>query len=199
MKKAIIIIVAIILIVAAIGLFFLEKPLVDISQYENLKEPRITEMANQKVIEVELKGNPSETAGEAMKQLFSTFYKLKRYGNNISKPVPKARWIGDFNNQNDLIGKYAMQVSDSVEKLPPLKGSDIKLVTWEYGTVAEILHVGAYDNEHQTVVKLIKYIQDNGYQIIGEHEEVYLQGPDLLGMRKPKNYYTIIRYRVKQL
>jgi effector-binding domain-containing protein len=200
MKKALIIIVGIILVIAAMGVFFIEKMmLVDTSQYEYLSQPRITEMQNQKVIEIELTGNPSETAPKAMGELFPVFYALKGSGNTISKPVPKTRWIGDFNNMQTLVGKYAMQVSDNVTQLPDLKGSQVKLVTWKYGTVAEVLHVGAYDQEGQTVTKLMKYINDNGYKVIGEHEEEYLQGPDLLRLIKPKDYKTIIRYRIKKI
>lgn len=200
MKKVIIIVIAVILVLIAVVLFFLEKmTITDTSQYDYLREPRITEMQNQKVIEIELKGNPNKTAGEAIKQLFGTFYKLKRHGNKISNPVPKARWSGDLNNQDALVGKYAMQVSDNVIQLPDLKNSQVKLVIWEYGTVAEILHVGPYNQEGATVGELIKYIQNNGYQTIGEHEEEYLQGPDLLGLVKPKDYKTIIRYRIEKL
>ncbi len=196
MKKVIIIIIGIILIVVAGIVFFLEKPLVDFSQYEYLKEPRITEMQNQKMIEIELKGNPNETAGKAMRELFPAFYKLRGYGNDIAKPLPRARWSGDFNKMETLVGKYAMQVSDNITQLPDLKDSQVKLVTWKYGTVAEILHIGPYDQEWETVKKLMNYVRDNGYQIAGEHEEEYLKGPDLLHLVKPADYHTIIRYRV---
>ncbi len=200
MKKAIIIIVGIILVISAMGLFFIERMMiVDTSQYEFLKDARITEMQDQKVIEIQLTGNPNETAPKAMGELFSVFYALKGSGNTISKPAPKARWSGDFNNMQTLVGKYAMQVSDNFTQLPDLKNSDVKLVTWEYGTVAEILHTGAYNEEGTTTEKLMKYIQDNGYRVIGDHEEEYLQGPDLLRLVKPKDYKTIIRYQVKKL
>ena len=198
MKKAIIIIVGIILIIIAGAVFFLEKPFVDLSQYESLKEPRITEMLNQKMIEVQLTGHPKDTARKAMMQLFPAFYKLRGYGNSIPNPLPRARFSGDFNKIETLVCKYAMQVSENVTQLPPLKDSQVKLVTWEYGTVAEILYVGPYGEEGQTIAKLIKYIQDNGYQVIGELEEEYLKIPDLLGLVKPKDYHTIIRYRVKK-
>ena len=92
-----------------------------------------------------------------------------------------------------------MQVSDEVTQLPPSQNSQVELVTWEYGTVAEILHVGSYYKEEQTIVKLMKFIKDNGYEVIGEHEEEYLQGPDLLGLVKIKDYKTIIRYRIKEI
>jgi hypothetical protein len=198
MKKALVVIIGIILVVAALVVFFFEKPKVDLSQYESLKEPRITEMQNQKMIEIELKGNPSETAGKAMGELFSVFFMLKGHGNNMPISAPRARWSGDFNKPETMIGKYAMQVSDSVTQLPDLKDSQVKLVTWKYGTVVEILHIGPYDQEWETVKKLMNYARDNGYQIAGEHEEEYLKGPDLLRLVKPKDYYTIIRYRVER-
>lgn len=197
MKKALIIIIGIILVIAAMGVFFIEKMmLVDTSKYEYLKEPRITEMPNQKMIEIELKGNPSETAGKAIGELFTVFFTLKGHGNNMPISAPRARWIGDLNSPETMVGKYAMQVSDNVTELPDIKESQVKLVIWQYGTVAEILYIGPYDQEWETVKKLMNYVRANGYQIAGEHEEEYLKGPDLLHLVKPKDYYTIIRYRV---
>ncbi|MDD5454820.1 MAG: GyrI-like domain-containing protein [Candidatus Ratteibacteria bacterium] len=194
MKKALIIIVGVILVIAAMGVFFIEKMmLVDTSKYEYLKEPRITEMPNQKMIEIALTGNPNETAGKAMGELFTVFFTLKGHG---PTSAPRARWIGDFTSPETMVGKYAMPVSDNVTQLPDIKDSQVKLTTWQYGTVVEILHMGPYDQEWETVKKLMNYAQKNGYQIFGEQEEEYLKGPDLLHLVKPKDYYTIIRYRV---
>ncbi len=199
MKKALVVLIGIILVIAAMAVFFIEKMmLVDTSKYEFLKEPRITEMQNQKMIEIELAGNPRETAGKAIGELFSVFFSLKGQGNNMPISAPRARWSGDFNKAETMVGKYAMPVSDNVMQLPPLKDSQVKLVTWEYGTVAEILHVGPYNQEGPTTEKLMKYIQDKGYKVIGDHEEEYLKGPDLLRLVKPKDYYTIIRYQVRK-
>jgi effector-binding domain-containing protein len=74
---------------------------------------------------------------------------------------------------------------------------ELQLVNWEYGTVAEILHIGPYSTEKATIDKLKKFITANGYEIIGDHEEEYLKGPGLWPTN-PKHYYTIIRYRIRK-
>ena len=68
----------------------------------------------------------------------------------------------------------------------------MKIETWEYGTVAQILHRGSYENEASDVERLHRFIIDSGYEIIGVHEEEYITSPDA---RVPK---TIIRYRVRK-
>ena len=93
-----------------------------------------------------------------------------------------------------------MPVPESVTSLPASatdSNLDIRLSTWTYGSVAEILHIGPYEQEVPTIKRLEAFIMDQGYSIIGEHEEEYLRGPGMLFV-KPENYYTIIRFRVKQ-
>ena len=94
-----------------------------------------------------------------------------------------------------------MPVPESVTELPeiePEAGLKVTLTTWEYGEVAEILHVGPYIEEEPTIEKLKGFIKDEGYQIIGEHEEEYIKGPTMMGKGNPEEYVTIIRYRVQR-
>jgi len=75
------------------------------------------------------------------------------------------------------------------QKVP---GIEVKIETWEDGTVAQILHLGAYDQAGPTVERLHKFIEESGYQIAGMHEEEYLTSPDA------KVIKTIIRYQVRK-
>jgi hypothetical protein len=58
--------------------------------------------------------------------------------------------------------------------------------------VAQILHLGPYDQEQETTERLQRFITDNGYEIAGPHEEEYLSKPDA------KVIKTLVRYRVKK-
>ena len=74
-------------------------------------------------------------------------------------------------------------VPDGITDLPEVRGEGgltVELGTWEYGEVAEVLHVGPYSAEEPTVELLKAYLRDQGYQIAGDHEEVYLRGPGLI-------------------
>ena len=76
----------------------------------------------------------------------------------------------------------------------PQKVAEVEVVmeTWSYGTIAQILHIGAYDQETLNIERLQRYIKDNGYEISGDHEEEYLTSPDA------KVVKTIIRYPVRK-
>jgi effector-binding domain-containing protein len=94
-----------------------------------------------------------------------------------------------------------MPVPDSVTALPskgPEAGLEVALATWEYGEVAEILHVGPYSAEEPTVARLKSFIAERGYEIAGAHEEEYLRGPGMLFAGDPGSYLTLIRYPVRR-
>lgn len=190
------------LLIISSVVFFAFSPSVDLKQFENLKEPAISKKTNQKVLQIELKGDPNKVGAEAFKKLFSTFYKLKRSEKNMSIQAPKARWSQSLGaKKSEWTGFYAIQIPDNITKLPEgtnKEGPKIKIVEWEYGEVAEILHIGSYASEEPTIKKLKKFIEEKGYEICGDHEEEYLKGPGMFFKGNPDKYYTIIRYRVKQ-
>jgi len=87
----------------------------------------------------------------------------------------------------------ALPVPNDTTSLPQkVPGVEVKLETWNYGIVAQVLYLGQYSGETPTIEKLIKFVHDNGYEITGYHEEEYLTKPDA---KVPK---TIIRYEVKK-
>ena len=73
------------------------------------------------------------------------------------------------------------------------------LTTWEYGEVAEVLHIGPYDREEPTLQRLREFVQVEGYALVEEHEEEYIRGPTMAGPGDPEQYLTILRYRVVRL
>ena len=84
-----------------------------------------------------------------------------------------------------------LPVPDDVTSLPQKEpATEVQLETWAYGTVAQILHLGSYDQEDESVARLQKFIEESGYAIDGVHEEEYLSSPSA---KVPK---TIIRYEV---
>ncbi len=84
-----------------------------------------------------------------------------------------------------------MPVPDDTTALPKKEpGPGITLETWQYGTVAQILHLGDYAQEEGSIARLQQFITDEVYRVSGVHEEEYLTRPDA---KTPK---TIIRYPV---
>lgn len=197
---------AIVVLVLALisGLILLMMPYgPKLEDVKYLLEPRITTLPSQKVLVVEAKGDPTIAGGEAFSLLFKTYFKLKGVPKGPKQPAPRARWPLSLNTPKEQwIGRYAMPVPENVSLAPIFdansSGPRALLTTWEYGQVAEILHVGPYDNEEPTIRKLLQFVKDAGYQTMGEHEEEYLKGPTVFSKGNPQKYLTIIRYRVKK-
>ncbi len=173
----------------------------DLSRYDVLKNPRISQKPKQKMIVVELKGDPNEVGGKAFKKLFKTYWGLKKKVKGLENAAPLARWPSALDTPKDKwIGIYGLPVPDEVEELPESdgEGPEVRLEHWEYGETAEILHVGPYSGETPTIEKLHAFIEERGYEIAGPHEEEYIKGPGMFFNGNPDKYKTIIRYPVKK-
>jgi hypothetical protein len=163
----------------------------DLSKYDVLKEPRISSLPATKVLVVEAKGDPNVASQQGFGLLFKVFFSIP----GARMAPPRARWVfGPETPKDQWIGYYALPVPGSATV--PAGSEGAKIEVWQYGDVAEILHVGSYADETPTIQKLQKFIADRGYAIAGPHEEEYLRGPE--SGPDPAGYRTIIRYQVKK-
>jgi hypothetical protein len=189
---------ALLIVIAVIVLRHLQSP--DLTGYLPLLEPAIRTMQPQRVIVVEATGAPDKIGKKAFGLLMRAYFGLKGVPKGKGAPAPRARWsLSTSLPPDEWHGSYAMPISDSVKvsDLPkPGKGLSIAVSKWKYGLVAEILHIGPYDAESADVNRLCDFVKKSGYAITGEHEEEYLRGPGMFFKGNPKEYYTIIRYRV---
>lgn len=162
-------------------------------------DPEIVEMPDQKMAVVRGKGPPDKVFPVAMPALYGAVYTLKfdlkkkgvetfkvgalraRYPD--APDAPKEEWT-------IVTGLPVPENTTSlVQKVPE---TEVKLENWQYGTVAQILHLGAYDQEQESINRLHQFIKDQGYKIAGDHEEEYLTRPDA------KVVKTVIRYPVRK-
>lgn len=205
-SKTIVIVVAVVVIAVVllgVAVMFVMPHGPRLKDVKHLLEPRIVTLPSQRVLVVEAKGDPNAMGSEAFGLLFKTYYKLKGVPKGPKQPAPRARWPLSLNTPKEQwIGRYAMPVPDGIgsppEQAAGATGLHAELKTWEYGQVAEILHVGPYGAEEPTIRKLLQFIKDSGYATTGEHEEEYLRGPGMFSTGGPATYLTIIRYRLKK-
>ncbi len=169
------------------------------SRKSSKTEPQILEMPPQKMAVVTGKGTPDKVFAELMPALYGSAYTLrfdlKKKGlptfkvSGLRARYPDAHLVS-MEKWTHIIG---LPVPEDTTSLPQkVAGIKVKLETWDYGTVAQILHLGAYDQEQPNIERLHKFIEDSGYEIAGFHEEEYLTRPDA---KVPK---TIIRYPIKK-
>jgi len=162
-------------------------------------EPQILEMPLQKMAVVYAKGAPDKVFSEVLPALYGSVYTLKFDLKKKGLPTFKvsglcARYpdahLVPMEEWTHIIG---LPIPEDTTSLPQkVPGIEVKIETWEYGTVAQILHLGAYNQEQSTVERLQKFIEESGYEIAGVHEEEYLTKPDA------KIIKTIIRYPVRK-
>lgn len=178
----------------------------DLSSYDRLKDPAISSKPATQVIEARATGVPKDAVGRALKSVFTIYYKIDKKYRSLpasENAAPRARWpvLPDL-PRNEWIAVVGLPVSSDLTTLPAeAAGLDPKVTIerWEYGEVAEILHIGGYDKEEPTIKRLTDFIKASGYEIAGAHEEEYLKGPGMIFAGNPDGYRTIIRYPVKKV
>jgi len=162
-------------------------------------DPIILEMPSQKMAVVQEKGSPDKVFAKIFPALFGSVYTLKfdlkkRGLESFKVGCPRARYPdAHLCPKGEWCIVAGIPVPESTASLPQKEpNTEVKLETWEYGTVAQILHLGPYDQEMETIQRLQQFITDSGYEIAGPHEEEYQSRPDA------KIIKTLIRYQVKK-
>jgi len=162
-------------------------------------DPQILEMPPQKMAVLYGKGAPDKVFPEFMPALYGSVYTLKFDLKKRGLPTFKVSGLRARYPDAHLVPKdewthiIGLPIPEDTTSLPQkVPNTEVKIEQWEYGTVAQILHFGPYDQEYATVEHLHQFIEENDYKIAGLHEEEYLTSPDA------KVIKTIIRYLVKK-
>lgn len=161
-------------------------------------DPQLIEMPAQKMAVVRTIGDPNAVGEQVFPALYGAAYTLKfdlkKRGIEYKVQPPRARYPDAH-----LVPKdrwtilWGLPIPDGttavVQKVP---GVEVKIETWEYGTVAQILHIGSYSEEGPTIARLHAFIEENDFEIAGVHEEEYLTKPT------SKTVKALIRYPVRR-
>ena len=182
-------------LIAVVLLLFVIRPKEpDMKQFDSRVQPRIVNLAPLKMLVVELKGDPSLTSPEAFVLLYKSYFKVKSKDRKFKVQTPRARWTGNPKDRQSWVGDFGIPIPEDVTSLPAGMDPRLRIETWAYGDSAEILHKGAYTNEKPSIDRLNAFIREQGWRIIGEHEEEYLTPPSA----NPGRMLTVIRYRVEK-
>lgn len=170
-----------------------------VSDYREFETPQITRMMDQNMLVLEAQGSPTDVRREAWGYLVDMMMSMDGPPQGFTMPTLRARLSLPFEAPaSDWVGLYGFPVPQRVDEIPDVELPDrfqAKIETWEYGEVAQVLHVGSYADEIDTIQKLEQFIADQGYEIIGEREEEYLRGAAF--WPPSSKDYTLIRYRVQ--
>ena len=97
--------------------------------------------------------------------------------------------IPDFVSEKNIT--LAIEMATELKNPPAIK--KLQVESYEEGQAAQILHIGAYDDEPPTIIQLHEFIAAEGFELSGKHHEIYLSDPRRV---KPEKLKTIIRQPV---
>ncbi len=110
--------------------------------------------------------------------------------------VPRAEWCWrflirtpDFVTPEDL----NKAVTALAKKGKSASAREVKLESLAEGLCVQMLHVGPYDREAETIARMRAYVEKEGLKFHGRHHEIYLSDPHRVPAERLK---TILRIPV---
>ena len=197
--------------------------------YMPKNKPEIVTVPKANYIAVRGKGNPNEIDGAyqqaisilyavayTLKMSYKTEHKIEGFFEYVVPPLEGFWWqdnvdgidyadkaafnwisvirLPEFITQKDF--EWAVETASEKKKLDC---SSAEFLTVDEGLCVQIMHIGAFDDEPQTVTLMDEYIAQNGYENdITEsrlHHEIYLSDARKVAAEKWK---TVIRHPIKR-
>lgn len=192
--------------------------------------PEIVDVPDMNYVAVRGTGNPNEEGGayqQAISVLYAVSYTLKMSykGNHkiegffeyVVPPLEGFWWqdgvVGvDYTDKSAFNWISVIRLPDFVtgpdfewavaeaERKKKIDCSMAELLTLREGLCVQMMHIGSYDSEPESVARMDLYLLENGYQNdLSEtrlHHEIYLSDPRKTAPEKQK---TVIRHPVKRL
>ena len=197
--------------------------------YMPKNKPEIVTVPKANYIAVRGKGNPNENDGAyqkaisilyavayTLKMSYKTEHKIEGFFEYVVPPLEGVWWqdnvdgidyadkaafnwisvirLPEFITQKDF--EWAVEAASEKKKLDC---SSAEFLTIDEGVCVQIMHIGAFDDEPQTVALMDEYIAQNGYENdITEsrlHHEIYLSDARKVA---PEKWKTVIRHPIKR-
>ncbi|MFQ5807422.1 MAG: GyrI-like domain-containing protein [Phycisphaerae bacterium] len=188
-------------------------------EYVTPKKPVLVDVKPARYLSIVGRGEPGGEAFQAkIGALFAVAFTIKMTrkfaGRDYKVCAPEGLWWSsggrldffreprDQWNWNLMIRTPEFITDDDLaEALEKLKAkgkgpevAEVKLVTIEEGRCVQMLHVGRYDREPETVAQMKAFAKENGLFFHGLHHEIYLSDPRRVA---PERLRTILRQPVR--
>lgn len=193
-------------------------------------KPEIVEVPKVNYIAVRGKGDPNEEGGAykeaisvlyaiayTLKMSYKTEYKIDGFFEYVVPPLEGFWWQDDTDGAEysdksafnwisvirlpDFVTEKDFEwARETAEKKKRLDLSSAEFLTVVEGLCVQMMHIGAFDDEGETVTVMDRFLQENGYEndINNErlHHEIYLSDP-----RKtvPEKRKTVIRHPIRKV
>ncbi len=193
------------------------------------KTPEILTIPPMNFVAVDGRGDPNEEGGEykralevlyavsyTLKMSYKTDYKIPGFYEYVVPPL-EGFWVQpgvkgfDYSDKSSLLWTSAIRLPDFVreedfawavsaaENKKKLDCSQAYLLALDEGVCVQMLHLGSYDSELESVARMDAYIDENGYEndMAGDrrHHEIYLSDPR---KTSPEKWRTVIRHPIRR-
>lgn len=198
--------------------------------YMPKNRPEIVEVPKANYIAVRGKGNPNEEGGayqQAVSILYAVAYTLKMshkadhkiegFFEYVVPPLEGFWWqenvcsvdyshketfqwisvirLPDFVTRDDF--NWAVEAASKKKKMDCTCAEFLEV---EEGLCVQMMHIGPFDDEPETVARMDAYLQENGYENditdTRHHHEIYLSGAKKAAPEKCK---TVIRHPIRRI
>lgn len=197
--------------------------------YTPKNQPEIVEVPEANYIAVRGQGDPNEEGGAyqqavsvlyavayTLKMSYKTDYKIEGFCEYVVPPLEGFWWqenvVGvDYSDKSTFKWISVIRLPDfvkednftwAVETASKKKQMDCSLaeyLTIDEGLCVQMMHIGPYDNEPESVAMMNAFLEENGYITdINEnrlHHEIYLSDPRRVVAEKRK---TVLRHPIKK-
>jgi len=187
-------------------------------EYAARTEPSLVELRKGRYLAVEGQGAPeSQSFQNAVKTLYSVAFTMKMNHKSAGQDykvcpleglwqgadgscdfagTPRETWqwtllirIPDFVRETDL----DLAVARLIEKGKDVEVENVELQTLAEGRCVQMLHVGPFDQEAETLAEMARFAEAQGLTCHGVHHEIYLSDPRRV---PPERLRTILRVPV---
>jgi hypothetical protein len=186
--------------------------------YKSGTKPEIVEFDPVKYLTIEGKGEPAgDIFTRKIEALYPLAYGIKKVckdkGNDFGVPkleglwwvegnkpaleVPRSEWCWKLLIRMPEFVTKEMMVSVQPGVAKKKKNELIREISFEKiteGRCVQIMHIGPYSTEPDTINKLMAFMAESGLSVNGLHHEIYLSDPR---KTEPSKMKTLIRYPVK--
>lgn len=197
--------------------------------YQPKGKPEILEIPSMNFVAVRGKGNPNDEDGEykkaiemlyalsyTLKMSYKGDYKIENYFQYVVPPLEGFWWQEnikgvDLSNKDKFQWISLIRLPDFITKedfnwgieegtkKKKIDLSKLEFISITEGLVVQMLHIGPYDTEVETVKIMEEYMIENGYEYdfndSRHHHEIYLSDPRRTAPEKIK---TIIRHPIRK-
>ena len=197
--------------------------------YMPKSKPAIVTVPKANYIAVRGKGNPNEEDGAyqkaisvlyaiayTLKMSYKTDYKINGFFEYVVPPLEGFWWQEDINgidygNKDSFNWISVLRLPDFISrenfdwavntaaKKKKLDCSSAEFLTIDEGLCVQIMHIGPFDDEPESVAKMDAYLSENGYENdlsdTRLHHEIYMSDARKVA---PEKWKTVIRHPIKK-